>query len=881
MRRETLNLKNAICFLKQAHELPSLQNLLIILQQCRREKDAEIAKSLHSLLCKCGLEVHAILGNHLVRVFVESDELPTAELVFERLLDRNEDSWTSFMHGCIDHGHPIHALHLHQQMQTEGFPCASIALLQTLLKACANLKDAIPGQTFHFEVVKLGFETDPFVGSALVDMYAKSGSISSAFDVFDRLQDRDVVLWTTIIAGFIEHGLVDDGFKSVDTMQTEGVSPNAVTFSCVLKGCGSKTCLSRLHQVHTQVVKQGFEKEVCIDTTLVNVYAKCGSFTEAHKIFQGLFARDVILWTALVTAYADQGCEAGTLDCLDQMEKEGVSPNAVTYMCTLKAFNDIKSSDGIHKIHLQLIIRGLENSPSVGGTLVFTYGRCGLLEDAQAVVDGLPVQDIFSCNSLLLAFTEQGLDYNALDCVEKMQVEGVSSNAFTFVCILKACGRQRLIEKGLWIHAEIAKEEFDEDPYISCSLVDMYSKCGFFSEAWAVVEQLSAQNTATWTALIAGYVEHGHFKEALNCLRRMQDKDMALDDVTFVCGLKACAGSGALEAGQCLHAELTKDGHEIEPSVANTLVDMYAKCGFLREAEDVFDELPMQQLVSWTALMSGYMELKLFEKALELYERIPLERLTLDSIIFVSGLKACGSLGAFDKGQMIHTDIAKEGFEEDPAISSSLVDMYAKCGCLVAAVEVLDGMLVQNVVLWTAVITGFASQGNAKTVFHMLERLAEEGIQPDVVTLLNIVTVCSHAGLVEKGLIAFDIFSQAMSSIPFVDLFNCLMDLVSRAGQLKTAFAIVEEMPYQPNLVTWNTVLGACQKWRSVKLAEVAFQCALALDWKQPAPYACMISIYADARMWEDAKRIDKLREVAWSKDPALSSVDWCFVDTF
>ncbi|MCO5546608.1 hypothetical protein L7F22_000038 [Adiantum nelumboides] len=880
MRRETLDVKYTISSLK-GHELPSVQNLLSILQQCRRERNTGFGKPLHSLLCNCGLEIYAVLGNQLVRLFVESDELPAAELVFERLLNRNEESWTSFMHGCIDHGHPLRALDLHHQMQAESPPFASVTLLQALLKACAKLKDSNSGQNIHFEVVKLGFETNPSVGSALVDMYAKSGSISSAFDVFDRLQARDVVLWTTIIAGLINHGLVDEGFSCVDSMQAEGVSPNAVTFSCALKGCGSKASVWRVHQVHIQMVKQGYEKEKCVDSTLVDVYAKCGCFVDAQKIFQGLSARDVILWTALIAAYADQGSEDAALHCFDQMEKEGVSPNVVTYMCGLKAFGDNKSRDRVFEIHSQLVIRGLEKNPSVGGMLVFNYGRCGILEDAEDVFDGLPVQDIFSHNSLLFAYTEQELDYHTLECVEKMQVEGVASDAFTFVCTLKACGRQRLIEKGLWIHAEITKKKFDQDPHIASLLVDMYSKCGVFPEAWAVFdEQLSAQNTVMWTSLITGYLEHGHFLEALNILKRMQENCLPLDAVTFVCGLKACAGSGALHAGQRLHAELVIDGHEIEPSVGNTLVDMYAKCGFLIEAEDVFDELPIQQLVSWTALISGYMELKLFEKALEVYERIPQERLTLDSIIFVNGLKACGNLGALDKGQMIHSDIAKESFEEDAAISSSLVDMYAKCGSLVEALESLDRMLVQNIVLWTALITGFASQGNSKAVFCMLVRLTEEGIQLDVVTLLNVVTVCSHAGLVEEGLIVFDRPSEAMSIVPTVELYNCLLDLVSRAGQLKTAFAIVEEMPFQPNLVTWNTVLGACQKWRNVKLGEVAFHCALILDYKQPAPYASMISIYADAGMWEDAKSIDSLREVACCKDSALSSMEWHTLDT-
>ncbi|KAH7433265.1 hypothetical protein KP509_07G062100 [Ceratopteris richardii] len=741
-------------------------------------------------------------------------------------------------------------------------------LSQALFKACAKLREQIPGQSFHSDVVKLGYETHPFLGSSLVDMYTKCGSFFSACNVFERLQNRDVVLWTTIISGLIDQGLVDEALKSVEMMQQEGISPNAVTFSCVLRGCENIVSLKVAYHIHMRVSVCGFEKELCVKSTLMDAYAKCGSFMEAENLFKGVTSRDVVLWTALISAYANHGFGDSALDCLDSMQKDGVSPNEITYMCTLKAFKDIDGRDKVYQIHSEFIIRGFESSPSVGSSLVYTYGRCSMLQDALAVLNGLGIQDSFSCNSLLLAYTEQGLDDAALDSVEKMQVEGVSFNAFTFVCTLKACGRQKLIEKGFSFHDEIIREEFELDPYVTCALVDMYSKCGFFSEAWALVEEASVPNVAVWTALISGLLESYRFKEALHCLRRMQIDGLSLDSVTYICGLKACGGARALEEGQKLHAEVVQDGHEREPSVGNTLVDMYAKCGLLAEAQYVFIGLPVRQLVSWTALLTGYMEFKLFEEALEIYRKLMEERFTVDSIIFMSGLKACSNLGAIGIGQMIHTDISREGYEEDPAIMSTLVDMYAKCGSMVEAFEMFDEISAPNIVLWTTLLTGFACQGDSKAVFYLFDRLNNASVQTDAVTILNIVTVCSHIGLVEMGLRVFqEINSQDMS----IELYNCFLDIVSRAGQLNSAIFIAEGMPFQPNIVTWNTILGACQKWKSVKLGELAFQCALSLEYKQPAPYASMISIYADAHMWEDMKRVDNLRELTCVNNSALS----------
>eukprot|EP00250_Pteridium_aquilinum_P009322 c18595_g3_i1 orf=2-544(+) len=177
-------------------------------------------------------------------------------------------------------------------------------------------------------------------------MYAKCGSLTEAQDVFDELPYRNVVSWTSLITGYVEHGHTEEALDCFERMQREGFSPDRVTFLSVLRACGSLGTVDKSQQIHAQILKCGLlERDVVVGTALVDTYGKCSLLAKAKEVFDMLRVHDVVSWNALITGYAYHGYGEEALDCFKQMQRQGVSPNRVTFASALKACGTLGASD--------------------------------------------------------------------------------------------------------------------------------------------------------------------------------------------------------------------------------------------------------------------------------------------------------------------------------------------------------------------------------------------------------------------------------------------------------------------------------------------------------------------------------------------------------
>jgi pentatricopeptide repeat protein len=241
-------------------------------------------------------------------------------------------------------------------------------------------------------------------------------------------------------------------------------------------------------------------------------------------------------------------------------------------------------------------------------------------------------------------------------------------------------------------------------------------------------------------------------------------------------------------------------------------------------------------------------------------EQMKLENIPPDAASYVCSLKTFCNVGSVAKGRDIHHEIVKAGYENDPLIQNTLVDMYAKCGSLVDAREAFQKMPSRSVISWTALIAGHARCGDCEMAFHLFEEMVGDGVWPNDTTFLILLSVCSHAGLVEKGWMYFDAMERDYGIKPSLKHYNGMLDLLSRAGRLDEAMMMIESLPLLPNLVTWKTILSACSKWGNVGIARRAFEWAVKMNEKHSSIFMLMSNIYTDASMWKDLKKVKELQ---------------------
>lgn len=493
-----------------------------------------------------------------------------------------------------------------------------------------------------------------------------------------------------------------------------------IALVAVLKTYARHKDLCKGIEAHAGILRHGLLRtNVFIGSTLVHMYAKCGTLSRAHVVFDELPIRNVVSWTGLITGYAQHGHGEKALICFERMQEEGLSPNAVTFSCILKACGSVQASAKGEEIHADLAkMQMLDNDNVLGNAVIDMYVKCGALGKARQAFDEHPIRDVVSWNTLIAGFCQHGHCEEALDCYERMCGEGILPDSVTFLCVLKACASLETLLKGKDIHVEIAQQGLlREDKLLGNALVDMYVKCGALPQAQLVFDKLPVQNVVSWTTLIAGYYQHGHSGEALDCFEHMKEAGLSPDVVAFACILKACGSIGAAERGEEIHAEIVREGLLKDVTVlGSALVDMYAKCGILVKAQEVFDKLLDRDVVSWTALIAGYCQVGNCEKALKCFEQMRFEGLTPDAVTLTCVLKVCGILGAAEKGQMLYETMSKSyGIVPDIEHHSCLVDLFSREGHLDKAVALVKQMPSSCYLSsWFAVLDACLRWGNEK-----------------------------------------------------------------------------------------------------------------------------------------------------------------------
>jgi pentatricopeptide repeat protein len=348
-----------------------------------------------------------------------------------------------------------------------------------------------------------------------------------------------------------------------------------------------------------------------------------------------------------------------------------------------------------------------------------------------------------------------------------------------------------------------------------------------------------------------GTCEIGQGQKALELFRQMQQEGVQPGPVTFVGVLNACASVVALGKGRQVHVQIIENGCESDVFVGNSLVDMYAKCGSMENACRVFDKMHTWDLVTWNAMIFGHVKCGQGQKALELFQIMQQEGVQSDPVTFVGVLNACASVVALGNGRWAHERIIENGCESDVFVGNSLVDMYAKCGSMEDACKVFNKMSSRDVISWNAILAGFAMHLHGNKALEHFEQICEEGVEPNDVTFVCILSASSHAGLVDEGIQFYYFMTQNCMISAKLKHYACMVDLLGCAGHLQEAENVIKTMPCKPNADVWRSLLGACRIHGNAEMGERAAQQVLELDPENVVGYVLLSDIYTAAGNWD------------------------------
>ncbi|KAL6007954.1 hypothetical protein ACLOJK_033459 [Asimina triloba] len=568
-----------------------------------------------------------------------------------------------------------------------------------------------------------------------------------------------------------------------------------------------------------------------------------------------------------------------------------------------------KSLKDVNQLHARLITTGLFRNPSLTTKILISFASSSsppphhiLLHFARYVFFFSQSEDANSpliWNAVIKAFSHGDDPTRAVLLFSIMLESGIPADQFSFSLSLKACSRLAWVREGMQIQCLLWKSVFGSDVFLLNSLICWYARCGFVQLARRLFDRMPERDSVSWNSMIDGYLKNGmvdaarqlfdrmgnemrnlvscnsmisgHAKteEGLVIARDMFDRMPEKDLVSWNTMIDGYVKRGRLEAA----CELFNSMPERDVVSWAIMMDGYVKSGDVVAARGLFDAMPARDVVAWNVMMGGYVQNGYFMDALRLFHKMQLGgNLAPDHTSLATVLSAVAELGHSAEGINIHDYIERNGLPLDGKLGVGLIDMYSKCGRIETATQIFENLEHKTVDHWNAMIGGFAIHGLGDFALHLFMEMERRSVKPDDITFIAILSACSHSGLVEEGLLCFELMQTIYHVEPKVQHYGCVVDILGRAGHLEEARKLIKEMPIEPNDIVWRALLSSCRNHGNFSIGQQAAKQLIELDSWNASSYMLLSNLYADFGMWGDVSKVKMMmKEREIKKIPGCS----------
>lgn len=479
------------------------------------------------------------------------------------------------------------------------------------------------------------------------------------------------------------------------------------------------------------------------------------------------------------------------------------------------------------------------------------------------------------CNQIeKLAFSRRYQE--ALELFEILEIEGGNDvSDSTYDALVNACIGLKCIRGVKKVMNLMVNNRFVPDQYMRNRVLLMHVKCGMMIDARILFDEMPQRNMVSWNTMIAGVVDAGDYMEAYRLFLMMWVESLETDSRTFATMIRATAGLGMIIPGKQLHTCAVKMGVSDDTFVACALIDMYSKCGSIEDAQFVFDEMPEKSTVAWNTIIAGYALHGYSEEALSLYYEMQDAGVPMDHFTFSIVVRICARLGSLEHAKQAHAGLVRHGFSLDTVANTALVDLYCKWGKIEDARHVFDRMPSKNLISWNALIAGYGNHGRGEDAVELFEKMLREGMRPNHVTFLAVLSACSYSGLSDQGWEIFYSMTSVHNINPRAMHYACMIELLGREGLLDEALALIKNAPFEPTMNMWAALLTACRIHKNLELGRFAAEKLYGMGPEKLSNYVVLLNIYnSTGKLEEAASVVRTLKRKGLRMLPACTWID-------
>ncbi|GFP80992.1 pentatricopeptide repeat-containing protein at4g39952 mitochondrial [Phtheirospermum japonicum] len=696
--------------------------------------DSRTLLSTHAYIISTGNSQNRFIASKLIASYASLSQPHISTKVFNCLNFRDPFLWNSIIKAHFSNGNYAQAIEFFSEMRFLG-NLPNQFTIPMVVSACAELRALKIGMAVHGLVSKVNlFHENSAVGASLVYMYSKCGEVEYASHVFDEIPQRDVIAWTALVIGYVQNGESEKGLKCLCEMHRIGGDderPNFRTLEGGLQACGDLSSLVGGKCLHGLVVKFGISSSRIIQSAVLSMYSKCGSVEDAQVSFMEVVSKDLFSWTSIIGIYARLGRFHDCFRMFSWMLASGVYPDGMVISCLVSGLaNSMKVNEG-KAFHGNILRRNYGFGQIVSNSLLSMYCKFGLIAVADKIfIRGHNNQETESWNIMVVGYEKSGLEMDCVNLFREMQRRGIESNLNTLMSVIFSCLRLRAIHFGLSVHCHIIKRLFENVSVVN-SLINMYGRFGNLTMAQKLFHQVDP-DIATWNSLISAHTENGNYFEAINFFDEMISKDINPNVVTLVTLLSACSQIVSLENGRKIHNYVKETGFEYEVSLSSALVDMYAKCGEINTAKEIFDSMDKKDVISWNVMISGYGMHGHGKLAIWVFRKMEESGARPNELTFLAVLSACAHSGLVDEAKSLFDKM--EEYSVVPTLKhyGCMVDLYGRAGYLDEAESLILSMpFAPDGGIWGSLLTACKMHNNAEMGIKIAERAIEADPEND------------------------------------------------------------------------------------------------------------------------------------------------------
>ncbi|KAL5543101.1 hypothetical protein UlMin_010811 [Ulmus minor] len=571
------------------------------LKACANGGEYGFGLSLHCFSLKIGIAHNLFVAGSILNIYVKLEDIQSAERVFKSMPNRDVGCWNVMIGGYVQCGHSFEVLSMVSLMRSSGISMDSFTFVNAL-KGCSAMGSLDFGKELHALIVRSYMEFNTSSMNCLMDMYFRNGRKDSALKVFDRIQHKDVISWNTAF-GFFSQDKDARGLACLfHEFVLEGLKPNDITFSVLLRVCGELLDLDLGLQMFCVALRSGLHDKANVTSSLMNMFSRCKAMEMARLLFDSIPLRDVNGWNELISGYTLSHCDVEALKIFVKLWGLGVESNEYTFSSILEACSNYENRQTFSQIHSAIIKSGFSSNGYICSLLIKGYVKFGLLRDSFELFNGLDGLDLVIWGTMISALGHQGHTYEAIRLLNSLIEAGGKPDEFILGSILNCCASTAGYHLTKTVHSLVIKMGFEAQVFVGSGIMDAYAKCGDIEIArLAFTHLIGSNDVVVYNTMIMAFTHHGLVEEAMVIFERMKFSNLQPSQATFVSVLSACSHMGLVDQGRQLFDSMISE-YKMKPSpdVYGCLVDMFSRNGDLENARQTVEAMPY---TPWPAIL--------------------------------------------------------------------------------------------------------------------------------------------------------------------------------------------------------------------------------------------------------------------------------------